>query len=456
MANRIAVSFEDDSVRVLYASTQGRNVRIRKTLLLKNEEFDAFLAGEKAREFIVVSDFKVSYSDLLTLPPAKDKYLGRIVESEIRKKNPELKEFSFSYTVLGETVREGRRVKEVFFFAVNNVDLLQIIQRFDKYKKTVKYIYPFAAALSRLINVLDVEQDEPQLCIAEVGLNKTLFLVKKGKIHFIRTAQAMEAGIHDLDVHDINMTVNYCRQTLRMTPASIFLLSNVCTNYDASMSFAVPASCVLLPSSIQAGREDATDYLAPIAAVLPGGETDSISVLPRQYALLAMQKKIVNSFAALFIFLSLAGLWHLKKDVTEILRLKREAVMLRTDIRDMVSNRQSYEMLTRQLGEYLPMISFVNTINAVPDIQAALISLSSVKTLRGDALQLNSASVTAAAGVLNMQLNGSLKAGKFADTNRHYRALIDEIKALKGVTVSSDGMDINSRNFHVEIQYRDK
>lgn len=457
MANRIAVSFEDDdSVRVVYASSSGGNVTVRKTLLLKNDEFDAFLAGEKSREFIVVSDFKISYSDVLSLPPAKDKYLRPIIESEIRKRNPELKEFSFTFTVLAETVREGRKVRDVFFYAVNNADLFPIIQRFDKYNKTVKYIYPFSAALCRLVNSVVVEKDEPQLCIAEAGLNKTMFLVKNGKIHFIRTAQAMEPGIHDLDVHDINITVNYCRQTLRMTPSSILLLSNVCSNYDAAMGFAVPASCVLLPDNIRVGREEAADYLAPIAAVLPGGEASGISVLPREYALLTVQKRVVSSLAAFFVFLSLAGLWHLKRDIDGILRLKGDIGSLRTEIGQMVSNRQSYALLTAQLGEYVPLINFVNSVNAEPDMQAALISLSSVKMLRGDAVQVNSINIAAAAGALGIQLNGNLKAGKYAETDMHYRALVAELRSLKGVSSVSDSMDINTRNFHVEMQYHDK
>ncbi len=456
LANKIAVSFEDEFVRVLYASSGRGKVKILKTLLLKNEEFDDFLSGEKSRNFIVVADFKVFYNDILYLPPAKDKFLRQLVDSEIRKRNPELKDFSFSYTVLGESVREGRKVREVFFYAVANADLFQIIRRFDKYGKTIKCIFPFATASSLLVNAISGNKDELHLCVAEIGLNKIMFVVKNGKIHFIRATQALESGIHDIDVHDVNMTVNYCRQTLRTVPASILLLGSLCTNYDTAMNFAVPAACVCLPANIIVNREDAADYLTLIAAVLPGGEKEGISVLPRQYALLKMQKKIFTSAAIIFMLFSLAGSVVLKKNISEIVNLKKDADLLRADIRMMESNRQSYEMLNKQLGEYVPIINFMNSVAAVPDMQKAMISLASLNAVHGGALQFDAVTVSAGPGSLNIQLRGSLKAGTYAETNTHYNALLNELKGLKGFRPLSDSVDINSRNFHIEAQYSDK
>jgi hypothetical protein len=452
LANQIAVSFEGEVVRVVYASSGRGKVKIRKALLLKNEEFDDFLSGEKARAFIVVADFKVFYNDILYLPPAKDKFVRQMVESEIRKRNPELKDFSFSYSVLGDAVRDGKKVREVFFYAVADADTLQIIERFDKYNKTVKCIFPFATILSRLVNEVSGNDDELYLCVAETGLNKIMFLVKNGKLYFIRTAQSLERGMHDIDVHDINMTVNYCRQTLRTTPAAILLLGSLCSNYDSSMSFAVPAAGILCPSNILANREVVEDNLALIAAVCPCSGNDGISVLPRQYTLLIMYNKIITSTAIIFMLLSGAGLAYLQKDISEIINMKKDADVLRTEIRLMESNRQSYEMLNRELSEYVPIINFMNSVTTVPDMQRALISLASLNTLRGDAVQLEAITVSAGPATLNIQLKGNIKDGRYADINKHYRAFLDELKGVKGFTPASDSLDINSRNFHIEVQ----
>ena len=467
MANRIAVSFEDEVVKVVYASLSHGSLTVRKTLLLKNEEFDDFLAHERRREFIVVADFKVSYYDILCLPPAKDKYIRRIVESEIRKRNPELKDFSFSYSVLGETLRENRKALEVFFYAVNNADLYQIIRRFDKYGKTVKSIFPIAAALSRLVNALSVAGDEPQLCIAETGPNKTLFLVKGGKLHFIRTASALESGVHDIDVHDINMTVNYCRQTLRMTPSSILLLGSVCLGYEATMGFIVPAAsmllpfgipgaCVYIPETVNARREEAMDFVAPIAALLPYKTADAFNILPRQYEFLTLQKRGLALCTVCFILLSLIGLWYLRTKVSEISRLKEEAGLLRNDISMMESGRRNYDMHYAELMKYMPMINFINSVNSAPDAQKALLSLSLLKEPHNKAVDIKTLTVSIDPGALRLVLRGNIEAEKYADIQKRYRALVDELRRLKGMTVVSDTMDIKNKNFQIEARYSDK
>ncbi len=467
LANRIAVSFEDEVVKIVYASLSHGSLTVRKTLLLKDEEFDDFLARERHREFIVVADFKLAYYDILCLPPAKDKYIRRLVESEIRKRNPELKDFSFSYSVLGETLRESRKALEVFFYAVNNADLYQIIRRFDKYGKTVKSLFPVAAALSRLINALPISGDEPQLCIAETGLNKTLFLVKGGKLHFIRTANALESGIHDFDVHDINMTLNYCRQTLRIAPSSVLLLGSVCLGYDAAMGFAVPSAsmllpdglpgqCVYIPENILARREDVMPFAAPIAALLPYSTADAFNILPGQYEFMKLQKKGLAFCTVCFILLSLIGLWYLRTKTSEISRLKGEAGLIRTEISMMESSRRNYDMHNAELMKYMPMINFLNSVNSAPDAQKALLSLSSLKEPRNQAVDIKTLTVAVDSGALKLTLKGNIEAEKYADIDKHYLTLVDELRRLKGMTVVSDTLDMKNKSFQIEARYSDK
>ena len=120
MARQIAVSFENETVKIVYASFKGRNLLIGKTLTLTNDEFEDFLKKEKSRDFIVVCDFKIFYQDIMLLPPVNEKYFKNIVEAEAKKRFSELKDFTFFHSILGERMHEGRRVKETFFFAVAN------------------------------------------------------------------------------------------------------------------------------------------------------------------------------------------------------------------------------------------------------------------------------------------------------------------------------------------------
>ncbi|MBI4690729.1 MAG: hypothetical protein HY754_10770 [Nitrospirae bacterium] len=144
MARQVAVSFENGVIKIVYALSVHGNLLVEKTFTLRDEEFDDFLKTENTKQFTVVYHFKSFYEDILLIPPVKERYLKNIVASEIKKRFPELKKPSFFYTILGERFHEGRMSNEIFVFAVNNEDLTSVINRFDKYNKKIKHLYPGA------------------------------------------------------------------------------------------------------------------------------------------------------------------------------------------------------------------------------------------------------------------------------------------------------------------------
>lgn len=107
MAEQITISFESEVIKIIHTVLNRGNLRIQKTLILHDEEFDNFLKKENKRSFTVVCNFKSFYQDIIFFPPVKGKYYKPVIESEIRKKSPDLKDFSFFYTILGEKYIEG-------------------------------------------------------------------------------------------------------------------------------------------------------------------------------------------------------------------------------------------------------------------------------------------------------------------------------------------------------------
>ena len=67
---------------------------------MKEDEFDAFLAREKTKDFIVLFSFQTFYQDVLLLPRVEMKYVDTLIEAEIKKNAPELKNFVFFSTIL--------------------------------------------------------------------------------------------------------------------------------------------------------------------------------------------------------------------------------------------------------------------------------------------------------------------------------------------------------------------
>ena len=54
----VVVSFEDETIRVLYATFRRKNIVVDDAIILRNEQFDDFLLKEKQKEFIITNSFK--------------------------------------------------------------------------------------------------------------------------------------------------------------------------------------------------------------------------------------------------------------------------------------------------------------------------------------------------------------------------------------------------------------
>ena len=107
MGKKVAVSFEEDHVKVVKADFKGGRARIEKTETIEYHEFDNYLRKEKTTDFIVTYDFKEAFHGTLKLPIVKPRYQKNRVEAEPRKMT-KLDKLSFIYMPLGERVNNGR------------------------------------------------------------------------------------------------------------------------------------------------------------------------------------------------------------------------------------------------------------------------------------------------------------------------------------------------------------
>ncbi len=454
MARQIAVSFENEVIRIVYASLRRGNLIIKKTLVLRDEEFDEFLKKEKARHFTIVCDFKSFYQDILLLPPVKERFFKNIVEAEIKRKAPEFKDCSFFYVILGERIHEGRKMHETFVFAVNNYDISMIIDRFDRYGKKISAIYPAAFTIAQLVSLSYGITDEPILCVAESGSGKILLLMKDGKLYFMRDAQSFERGLHDIDVQSINMTVNYCRQTLRLMPSQAILIGTVCSEYETTMDLLLPVLCMKLPSNIIASRETITDFIIPLSAMLNIKGMEEGSLLPESYRSLHRQKTILAYYVVFFMLLSIIGLGYIKTKYSEIATTKRKIDSLRSEIKGMESIRTGYENNKKELDKVMPIINFINTMNSSPDMQKALVALSLIKELHDKDINIVSIDINPEGSMVRIKLKGSVAAENFTVMQQDYQRLVNAIKKTEGIEIVSDKIDIKDKGFQIELKYR--
>lgn len=453
LARQIAVSFENETVRIVYASLKRGKLAVSKTLILKDKEFDDFLRKERHGHFTVVCDFKSFYQDIYFLPPVKEKYFRNIIETEIRKRSPDLKDFSFFYEVLGERVHEGKKVKEIFVFAVSSGDLSAIVDRFSKYGKRINSLYSTAFTMSRLVNLSCGISEDPVLCVTETEKNKTLFLIKDGRLYFIRSAQSFESGIYDIDVQSINMTVNYCRQSLRLMPSMICLIGTVCSSYKTAIDLLAPAVCMEISPEIITSREILMEFIVPVSALLPAKGMERGNLLPEGYRSLQRQKAILKSYTVFFIIFSVIGLLSLKMKFSEIADTKKKIAIVRMEIKQMEPVIVNYEQKKGEIDRLMPAVNLINAMNAAPDIRKALAVISSLKRTETRDVNIASIDIASEGGVLRIKIKGNIAARNFTHMQQVYQYITGMIKKTEGMELLSDKIDFKDYNFQIEVKY---
>lgn len=443
MGKAVVISLEDETIKVVYASIKRKNVAVNDALILRDDQLDDFLRKEKTKEFIVVNSFKDFFQEIIHVPPAKEKFIKKLIELEIKKRSP-FKDFSFIYTILGEKVVENRSVKEVFVFAVSAEELKDIVNRFILNGKAVKAIYSDIFSLASGVDSVDV----PVLCVSEVGLNKNLFLIKGGKVQFVRSVRSPEHGVRDFDIQNINMTVSHCRHLLRVDPSFVILTGRLSSNYKATADVSIPVACLTghLASATKL-NETLLDFISPISALFA---TNDINLLTEEYRSFFQIKSFLRYSASIFLALSILGMGYIGHKVKNIIDTKVRIDSIRKELPDVNYIVSAYDSKKAELDKYTPFLTSLKNSAATPDVQRPLYLLSKLKT---DNIRIDSLSVNVSNNIL-VELKGLVKSDDPPRMYMDYQRFIGSILALKDYSIKAHKLDPQNKSFHVELEYR--
>jgi hypothetical protein len=446
---QVAISFEDNIVKVVYVSShQGRTI-VQKTMVFKEEDFDSFLNTTKLPDLTVICHFKKFYSDIMIAPPTKTAYLKKIVEAEIKIRFPDLKDFSYFFTIISEKTSGEKGSIEIFFFAVDNSELTEIIERFNKYGKSVKYIYPDILTLSYLIKSSDELNSKTVLPMFISGTERTLFLVRNGQICFIRVTPSSVPDLTDVDVDNMNMTVNYCRQKLRLNPEFLILMNTV--KKEEPLKTIIPAVPIDHPTGVLASDETIKNFIVPICALIFGQKLKNENLLPIKYKTLNIHKSIASHAAVVFLILSLIGLVHIFINISQISLLNEKINVLRKELTEINAISAAYDKDTERMQQILPLINFVNEAHASPDMQKTLLSL---KFLPMENVHINTIQLTNKKDSLLIQVTGVIKAKNYGDMYRIFVNLLNNFHKTSGVAVISKNIELRNGHFQIDVENR--
>ena len=447
MTKHAAISFENNLIKVVYASSDKGKTIVQKTFILKDDELDSFLKTTKLPDLTVVCSFKKYFCDIMIAPPAKTAYLKKIIEAEIRKRYPGLNDFSYFFGVLSEKTAREKETREVFFFAVDNNELNEITERFNKYGKSVKHIYPNVLTLSRLIKSSDDLNSKTVLSLLVSETDRTLFLVKNGQICFIRVTPALNWEITDVDIDNINMTVSYCRQNLRLNPELIVLMNAALKEGVAKT--VIPAVPITYPTNVFASEETLKNFASPVSAVIFEQKLRNDNLLPLRYRVLYAQKRIASYAIIFFLLFSLMGLSYIVINLSQISQINEKINFIRKDLIEIDTVTSTYEKDMEKMQQILPLINFVKEAHSSPDIQKALVSL---KFLPMEDVHIHTIQVNNKKNSLQMQISGMITAKNYGDMYKVFIKLLNNFNTVSGMAIISKTIELKNGQFQIDVE----
>lgn len=449
MGKNVIVSFEGEIVKVAYISKKGKQVVVDDAITCKKEDFDSFLEKEKAKEFIVVNNFKDAFQDIFLIPPVKSKYAKNLIESEIKQKSP-FEDFTYTYRVVGEKLEGNRKMQEISVYVVKTEDVKSITERFIEKGKIVKAIYPHIYSVASEMHF----EDDSVLCVSESGQSRVLFLIKNGKIEFVRSVQATDSGISDADIQSINVTVNYCKQVLKASPSYIVLVGNLCGNYNATQQIDVPIICPIKPKNLKVQNDIYLDFIFAVSA---RGASKEINVSPKDYKSFYTIWKSFQYSAIAFIILSLAGALYAGYSGVDVLSSQGKMRSLKKEITGMDKNTLS--MYTKRKSEFESYKGFVESSKktaTMPVIKNFLTSFADANTQN---VSIGTMSMKINGDKLNINITGLVNEGSDDEKEgfqkyTYYQEFIDSVTKLNGISVVKHALTPKQRDFIIELESR--
>ncbi|RJQ56984.1 MAG: hypothetical protein C4526_00365 [Nitrospiraceae bacterium] len=444
MRKTAAVSFEGDSVRIVHASVRGKGITVKKTETVPENEFDNYLRREKASEFIVTCQFRESHHDIVTTPVVKEQFLRKIVESEIRKVITQ-KDFSFICAPVGEKVVENRKVMEVFYYAVPEDPVRNVVERFYDNGKTVSALYPSVFSAAALIG--HGVYGEAAMGIFGAGKSRSAFFIKKGKIYFIRNYESFESELSDFDIQNINMTTSYCFQNLRLNPSSVFLIGALSDPLHINTMTTAPLACLSRPEYIHCDREIFNEFIVPVASFLA---PKTSSILSGGFRMLYQVKNYMAYATKAFIILALLCAGAVSYEFRNMTEKKKQIQTAKKSGVDIVNVLAEYDARKEKVNKYMPVVEFLNRPS--PDLQRLLISLGTTD-IKG--ITLNKVNVLSENdNSLSVIFEGTALSDTYAAMQDSLDHMAEELVKLGNMEITRRSVELKDRTFTIEMKYK--
>lgn len=452
MSDVLSLYFDGVIIQALTVCTSGYSVTVKSALTFSYDELDAYLSFSKENNCILCCNSPTFYQDIIHLPPAVVKHYDNLIRVEVLKAHPGLTNFTISHRIVGETSIGGKLFNKIVAFSYTDDAVAGFLSTFNRHDKLVSNVYAAPYAVFRLANTPHAgDIGQARLFIAALPGEKLLLVSNNNELEFIRKMPSSEVALRVEDANSINMTLDYCVQSLRVNPLEAVMLDPSENYEELSPLFSVPFRTAMLPRLANIPDDTVRDYLAPLAAALHHAESPKNGdIRPKDYISFSKNKKRLSVVSMLLIASILLLSGYLLTGLVVKSDLKENINKLRIDLSGENVEMATYKKLDAEVNLLKQQIDFINKHNTSLDPTTALAMLSLPPSNK---YSVKKVAIQSQGSFLNVQIEGDITASDFTETQATFEGIVGQLSKIPGYIISSSSVNIKQKSFSVLARY---
>ena len=439
-------------VQSMLVDQSGDRLTVREARTFPHNELEDFLADCQEKNCTVCCNPSSFYQDIIYLPPSAEKYYDSLVRAEIQKEHSDLTSFSFFFRTIGELTVDGALKSKIAVFSYTDELLSNYIALFNRNGKVVSHLYAVQYPIFRLAaSICPEDTGEARIYIAALPGEKLIMLSEKGECDFIRKIPSPDSALLAGDIQNINMTVDYCFQTLRIRPAEAVMFSPSKNAEETAGLLSIPFKSISPPALAGIPHDTVQDYIAPLAALLHQLKSPhECDILPSDYVSFKQNKRILVTGTVILAVLSLLLTGFLLAERMIISDHISEISLIRKHLSSFDTDMAAYRKLDEEAKSLEHPITFLNKLKKTLNPEAALASLTIPVT---NGYEFNGITAKNGDGFISVHFEGSITAAGFKDTQTEFEGIIEKLKIFPGYSVISSNVDIKQKTFSIEARF---
>lgn len=432
--NKAYISIEEGKAKVFLPKNQFFEVEAR--------ELPAFLKERRIKEAVVCHFLPNLITLRLTLPFTqktikKKKLLDGIVMGEIRKRYPPTANFAFTYQVYesegGGYVR-CYLLDEEYFDTVNNLIINNI---------NLIGFYPSFFPLLELLRAKNFIKDEGYIVCLISDNTRFLYVFNKDELLLKRSYESSSKNIEDEDILNINMTVSYSLQSLRIKPEMVLFIGSDRQEIDG-----LTISYDFIDIPVRENREVTAYLLYNFEKNLRGKEL-----------FLTEQRKFIqnrNYFRYASLVIAGVALFLFVYDISFISQILKNHISLSLLKKEIDAKQSDFKLLQERVSYFdknvKPLLTLQNRKNSEIGIKASLYPISQASEVQG--VEITSVDIENKVPQ-KIKIAGKISGMGYSERYIVYSKYKDKLTE-QGLKILSEQWDFNKEDFSIEGEYEAK